>query len=81
MMVVICMWWRRTDRLLLQYAAAEPVNRMPWKKRQHNKLNIIYKNIFDIQKFMDCIYNMPALWDKTTKEYADKNCREISWAE
>lgn len=37
--------------------------------------------MFDVDKFIQCIHEKPALWEKRSKEYSDKNCREKSWIE
>jgi hypothetical protein len=37
--------------------------------------------MFDVDKFIECIHERPALWEKHSKEYSDKNCRERSWIE
>ncbi|KAJ8921406.1 hypothetical protein NQ315_003024 [Exocentrus adspersus] len=37
--------------------------------------------MFDIDKFIQCIHERPALWQKGTEEYTDKNCRGKSWTE
>ena len=37
--------------------------------------------MFDIDIFIQCVQDKPALWKKSVKEYADKNAREKSWHE
>ena len=37
--------------------------------------------MFDVDLFIQCINTRPALWEKSAKEYSDKNCKEKSWVE
>lgn len=37
--------------------------------------------MFDIDKFIQLVEEKPALWEKSAKEYSDKNCRNQSWTE
>ena len=37
--------------------------------------------MWDIDLFIQCVNARPALWEKSAKEYSDKNCKEKSWSE
>lgn len=37
--------------------------------------------MFDVDLFIECVHAKPALWEKSKKEYSDKNCREKAWVE
>ena len=37
--------------------------------------------MFDIDKFIECVHEKVALWDKSTKDYSDKIIRDKSWNE
>ncbi|KAK0157061.1 hypothetical protein PV328_011945, partial [Microctonus aethiopoides] len=43
--------------------------------------NVAVLKMFDTDKFITCIQEKPALWDKSAKEYSDKNAREKAWIE
>lgn len=35
--------------------------------------------MFDVDKFIQIVEENPAIWEKGTKEYSDRNLREKSW--
>ena len=35
--------------------------------------------MFDTDLFIQCIQERPALWEKSAKDYSDKNKREKAW--
>ena len=35
--------------------------------------------MFDVDKFIECVREYPAIWDKRSKEYKDKNKKQQSW--
>lgn len=35
--------------------------------------------MFDVDKFIQCVQDNPGLWEKTNKEYMDKNAKERQW--
>lgn len=37
--------------------------------------------MFDTDKFIECVHEKEAIWDKSRKDYSDKSIREKSWIE
>ena len=37
--------------------------------------------MFDTDLFIQCVQERPALWEKSAKDYSDKNKREKAWME
>lgn len=35
--------------------------------------------MFDTDKFIQCVQECPAIWEKASKEYSDRNEKEKSW--
>ncbi|KAG0721019.1 hypothetical protein GWK47_047309 [Chionoecetes opilio] len=70
-----------------------PEARMRGQSTRHSSLDVvslpgqaarcslatILVTMFDVDLFIQCIQERPALWEKSAKEYSDKNCKEKSW--